>query len=64
MNSLHKYICLVIILISGSCNKIELPPEQTDEVVFNISADSDIGSLNMAAGMVNFVFFPSYFLDI
>ncbi|MCR9288846.1 MAG: hypothetical protein NXI23_15835 [Bacteroidetes bacterium] len=63
MNSLFKYTFLVVLLIIGSCNKIELPAEEMDEVVFNISADSDIGSLNMEAGMDNFVLFPEYFVD-
>jgi hypothetical protein len=61
MNSLFKYTFLVVLLIIGSCNKIELPAEEMDEVVFNISADSDIGSLNMEAGMDNFLWITKTF---
>lgn len=63
MNAIIKYIFLITLVAFGSCKKIELPPVEEGEVVFNVSADSDSNPISIEAGKDNFVLFPEYFED-
>lgn len=60
MNALHRNIFIIIALLFATCKKVELPPETSNQVVFSVKTDSDLGEINIEAGNEDFVLFPEF----
>ncbi|RMG77658.1 MAG: hypothetical protein D6714_19500, partial [Bacteroidetes bacterium] len=63
MSKIIKYGWAILFLSLAACQKVELPPESVDEVVFFVRAQTDSGDLDVAAGVDHFALFPTFEQD-